>query len=121
MMGLRLSHALAVAKRHGIDYGATMLETEQIDEIAKAAATANLGSAKVVSVKSEHDVDWEGEAVIKILIELKPGSVDSISGDDVTKTLVEISDRLQQAGDDRFPMIQYATTDELEELAGGSD
>ena len=98
-----------------------MLDDKDIEDIVTTAAKSNLGSEKVVSVTSEPAIDSEGEGAIKILNELKPGSVDSISGDDVTKTLVEISDRLQQAGDDRFPMIQYATTDELEELRGGGD
>ena len=98
-----------------------MIDDRDIEDIATAVAKANLGGEKVVSVTSEPAIDSEGEGAIKILIELKPGSVDSISGDDVTKTFAQIWDRMQRAGDDRFPMVQYATTDELEYLRGVDD
>jgi hypothetical protein len=36
-----------------------------------------------------------------------------MDGEAVLNTLVQIVDRLQQAGDERFPIIEYATEEEL--------
>jgi len=98
-----------------------MLDTKQIDEIAKVAARANLSHASVVSVRSQTATDSAGDAALRITIELTPGSTSSISGEAVVKTLSQIWDRLQEAGDDRFPIIEYATSDELKELTEADD
>ena len=98
-----------------------MLDTKQIDDIAKAAASANLSSTSIVSVTSRPTIDSEGDAALRITIELTPGSTSSISGEAVVKTLSQIRDRLQEAGEDRFPIIEYATSDELKELTEASD
>src|SRR5438128_1488529 len=94
-------------------YIARMLTEQDIKSIATAVARENLGSAKVVSVMSEPTIDSDGDAALKISIVLTPGSTDSISGDAVVGTLSGIQQALQAAGEDRFPIIDYATEDEL--------
>ena len=89
--------------------------------IAMTAARTNLGRDNVISVRTRPALDSEGEAAISIIIELRPGSVESISGDDVTKTFAQIWDQMQRSGDDRFPIVQYATSDELQDLLEGTD
>jgi len=98
-----------------------MLDTKQIDDIVKVTASSNLSSAGIVSVTSRPVVDSEGDAALRITIELTPGSTSSISGEAVVKTLSQVRDRLQEAGEDRFPIIEYATSDELIELTGAND
>jgi hypothetical protein len=98
-----------------------MLDTPQIDKIAKDAASETLGAANLVSVTSRAKVDWMGDEALEIMVVLTPGAPALISGDAVNKTLSEIHDRLQKAGDERFPFIEYATEDELRELAEADD
>jgi hypothetical protein len=98
-----------------------MLTKEQIDNIAKVTATSNLSSSMVVSAVSEPIIDSGGDAALRITIVLTPGSTASISGDALLKTLAQIRDELQKQGDARFPIVDFATSDELDELAEASD
>ena len=92
-----------------------MLEQKKIIEIAQKVAVANLSSTAVNSVLSEPTVDSQGREALQITIVLEPGVAEKFKGDAVLKTLVEIQSQLQTAGEDRFPIVQYATEDELNE------
>jgi hypothetical protein len=110
-----------VAARDKVSYVNLMLDTKQIDEIAKNVAVETLGGANVVSVSSQPKVDWMGDDALEIFVILTPSAPASISGDAVNQTLSKIHDRLQEAGEDRFPFMRYATVDELKELAEADD
>ena len=102
-----------LAVSHGICYVDPMLDAKQIDEIATNAARKNMGDGNIVSVTSQPKVDWQGDDALEIMVILAPGAPASISGEAVIKTLSEIHERLQEAGEDRFPFMRYATEDEL--------
>jgi len=55
------------------------------------------------------------------MIVLTPGAPALIGGEAVIQTLSRIHRRLQEAGDERFPFMRYATEDELKELAEADD
>jgi hypothetical protein len=93
------------------------MENKEIDSLAKQIATANLTSAIVTSVVSSQAVDSTGNPALQITIVLAPGSTDKIGGDAALNTLVRLQQALQERGEDRFPIVEYATEDEL--LAGG--
>lgn len=96
-----------------------MLELTKVDEIVNKAASAILKApAGVQRVISEPTAGWLGDEVLHITIVLKNGSVDHISGKDTLDTLVSVDRALREAGDDRFPIIDYVTE---EELASGDD
>ena len=98
-----------------------MLDTKQIDEIAISVANATLGAANVVTVSSQPMVDWMGDDALEIFVILAPNAQPSISGDAVNQTLSKIHHRLQEAGEDRFPFMRYATENELKELEEAED
>jgi hypothetical protein len=62
-------------------------------------------------------VDSEGRDALKITIVLMPGSTASIESkaEAVLDTLVQIKNRLQEEGEERFPIVEYATQEELDE------
>jgi hypothetical protein len=99
--------------------GHTMLDEKRIREIAQEVATANLTSANVSSVSSSAAVDSEGHDALRITIVIKPGSASKIKGDATLDTLVGIQDRLRAEGEERFPIVEYATKKELS-ASGGS-
>jgi hypothetical protein len=94
-----------------------MLDREKIEEIAKKVAIANLTSASVSTVQSEPFIDSKGHEAVRITIVLTPESVASIDGKMTLNTLVQINNELQRAGEERFPLVEYATAAELEEGA----
>ena len=93
-----------------------MLDLEQVTQISSEVAKANLPPQGVVRVQSEPTVDSQGQDALYLTIVVAPEAADRVSGDAVVNTLVQIHDRLRDAGDDRFPIIEYTTEAELEEI-----
>jgi hypothetical protein len=92
-----------------------MLEADKIIKIAKVAAAANLASSAVSRIISETTTDSEGRDALRITIVVNPNSIDKLTGDATLDTLVQIQEDLRKAGEERFPIIEYATEKELQE------
>jgi hypothetical protein len=92
-----------------------MTSEKRIRQIARQAATANLGSANFSSVINSTATDSTGQEALRITIVIKPGAETKITGDAALDTVVEIQDRLRKAGEERFPLVEFATTEELGE------
>jgi hypothetical protein len=89
------------------------------DEIARAAADfarSRFGSQVVGRVLSEDRIDSQGQDALHLTIVWAPGSTPRLDGDAILGTLVQIHRHLLDAGDERLPLVDYATEDELEEL-----
>jgi hypothetical protein len=99
-----------------------MLTTEQIDRIGQDVAVAHLPAGVVKNVSSRPDVDWDGDAIIRVLFVLTDKGVDDITGGQAIKALSALLDRLEAAGETRRGTIDYATEAELaaEQAAYGS-
>jgi hypothetical protein len=65
---------------------------------------------------SEPTIDSEGEEAVRITIVIKPDALGKLKGDPVFDTLVGIHTRLRAAGEERYPLVRYATEAELDEL-----
>ncbi|MGY4304228.1 hypothetical protein ACVIJ6_001471 [Bradyrhizobium sp. USDA 4369] len=95
-----------------------MLDNLQIAKIAREVAAANLSSsAAIADVTAASRVDSAGSDALRITIVLRPVVDAKIAGEAVLDTLVQIQERLQAAGEDRFPLLEYTTEDEA--IAGG--
>jgi hypothetical protein len=91
-----------------------MLKERDIDDIAHAAASTTLTSDTIISVTSSPMVDSVGDPALRITITVTPESTKAITGKDALRTLAEIQRRLQEQGEDRFPIVEYATSKESE-------
>jgi hypothetical protein len=96
-----------------------MLDEKRIREIAHEVAFDKLTSANVTSVSSSAAIDSEGRDAVRITIVIKPGAASKINGDAALDTLVGIQERLRAEGEERFPIVEYATKRELS-ASGGS-
>lgn len=92
-----------------------MTNEKRIRQIVRQAATANLGSANFTSVINSTATDSTGHEALRIAIVIKPGAETKIKGDAALDTVVQIRDRLRKAGEERFPLVEFATTEELRE------
>ncbi|WP_244425098.1 hypothetical protein [Bradyrhizobium sp. STM 3843] len=109
---------MPVANRSNAAYNAMMLENSQIAKIARQVATANLSSSAVVTtVTTAPFTDSEGRDALRITIVLSPVEGAKIEGDATLDTLVQIQEHLLAAGEERFPLLEYATENEV--TAGG--
>jgi hypothetical protein len=91
-----------------------MLDQKKIDQIAHEVATANLTPQVVVRASSSPTSDSEGRDALRIMIVIEPDAVTRVSGDAVVDTLVQLHDRLRREGEERFPIVEYATEEELQ-------
>jgi len=89
-----------------------MLSAEKIDEIVLDIAGKKLPRESVDHVNSFDATDSEGHEAVRIVITLKPNVASRMDGDAVLDTLVGIQSRLSAAGEDRFPLVEYASTDD---------
>ncbi len=94
------------------------MEAAQIADIASDAARATLPRKTVERVISEPVSDSEGRDALRVTIVIAPNSVAKLTGDALLDTLVRIQRDLQEAGEERVAIIEYATEDELKEDAG---
>jgi hypothetical protein len=91
------------------------LDQDKIARITKAAATTTLGSESFVDVTNTSITDSTGDSALQITIVLTPESTDEITGERALRTLSEVRRRLQEAGEERLPIVHYATQEELAE------
>jgi hypothetical protein len=92
-----------------------MLDEDRIRQIASEIATANLSSSNVSSIAHSTTSDSQGNEALRITIIIKPGAESRIQGDAALDTLVQIQDRLRKEGEQRLPIVEYATEKELTE------
>ena len=91
-----------------------MVEHVQIERIARDVVNANTAFDSVVSVSSRDGLDWTGDPIVRISIVVKPEAADVLTGKAPLNILTGISDQLMAIGEDRFPILDYATTADLE-------
>lgn len=90
-----------------------MLDADKINEIIREIAEANLGSGTVDHVLSEPAVDSQGNDALRITIVITPSAASKLVGDPLLDTLLQIQTTLSEKGEERFPIVEYATKDEL--------
>lgn len=95
-----------------------MAENAVIVSIATDVVSANTAPKSVRSVTATNSSSSTGEDVLRIVVELAPEAAGKLQGDAPLNILVQLQDRLQQMGETRFPIIDYATTDELTATSG---
>ncbi len=92
-----------------------MLQPVDIEREAVEVARKNLGAKHVVRAIAAPAVDLDGDDAWRITIVIEPEAVDAIGGDAVLDNLVQIHERLRQHGDERLPIVDFATEEELRE------
>ena len=95
-----------------------MLTLDQIDRLVGEVAAATLSSGVVDRIYTEPTIDSLGREALRITIVIEDDAVPKISGDAALETLVGVHKKLQEAGEERFPIVEYATH---EDLAEGGD
>jgi hypothetical protein len=98
-----------------------MLEALELQELARRIVHNRVPSVHLDDVLTENFTSSDGEDALRITLVLTPESVDAISGEDALKLLVDIRNGLVGAGEERFPIVEYATPEDLAEEADQAD
>lgn len=92
-----------------------MLESPQLQKLAREIVGKRMPKVELEDVFTVPITDSEGEAALRITLVLTPESVGAITGEDALKLLVALKDELYRQGEERFAIVEYATSDDLEE------
>lgn len=93
----------------------SMLQPADVEREAVEVARKNFGPKRVTRAIAEPAVDLDGDDAWRVTIVLADdAAVDAISGDEVLDNLVQIHERLRQKGDERLPIVHFATEEELQ-------
>lgn len=92
-----------------------MIELREVDQVVEKAASVGLGRADVKRAFSEPGVDSEGREALRVTIVLGRGAMERVSGDSALDTLVRIQRDLRGRGEERLPIVEFVTEEELEE------
>lgn len=90
-----------------------MLQPGDIERNAVEIARRNFGEENVLRAEVHPWVDSDGDDTWRVLIVVDPKIADTISGEVVLNNIIELHNRLADAGEDRMPFLQYATEEEL--------
>jgi hypothetical protein len=90
-----------------------MLTLDQIDRLVGEVAATTLAPGVVNRIFSEAVIDSAGGDALRITIVIDDNALSKISGDATVDTLVAVQKRLFEAGEERFPIVEYATVREL--------
>jgi hypothetical protein len=90
-----------------------MLNDPQIQAMLKQIAAGVLPSVELLEIRTEPSVDMEGRDALRITLVLTEEAAKLFSGDEASRLLMDLHDGLLLQGDERFPVIYYATPADL--------
>jgi hypothetical protein len=90
-----------------------MLNYPQITEIA-GKAVRKVADADIERIVTGPATDSQGNDALRITLVFKLDGARKLTGDQALDMLVNIQKLLRAKGEDRLPMIQYTTEDELD-------
>jgi hypothetical protein len=92
-----------------------MLHDRRIIEIAERVAKAQIPGTGLERIVSEPATDSEGNEALRITVILKPETAEALTGDSALDLLVGLQNALRGEGEERFPIVEYATEVEFGE------
>ena len=84
----------------------------------RQAVARELGDENVVRVESVRASDSTGNDSARVTVVLSENAIRNVSNDSVLNAVVSLRERFRALGQDRSPLIQYATESELKQNAG---
>jgi hypothetical protein len=99
-----------------------MLQNGRIKEIALEVARANLGLERIDDALVEPAMNSLGEDAFRIIVVVRNGERPRLTGHATIQFMLRLDDRLEQEGEPRQTIPEFATPEDLaEEIAGDDD
>jgi hypothetical protein len=89
-----------------------MLELPQIGEMLKQIATGVLPAHELLEIRTEPSVDADGRESLRITLVLTDEAAKTFTGEQASRLLLDLHDSLLNKGEERFPVLYYATPDD---------
>jgi len=91
-----------------------MLDIDRITEIARNVYRQKLGPKRVEDVKVKATIDSQGDEALRVIVVIVPSALKYLRrGEEVSAARFEFGEQLERAGEGRFPIVEYATREEL--------
>lgn len=90
-----------------------MLDDPQIQKLMKQIAAGVIPANQLLEVRSEPMLDSEGQDALRITLVLTDEAAKTLTGSQAVLLLTDIHDSLLNVGDERFPLLYYATPSDL--------
>ncbi len=90
-----------------------MLNDPEIQKLMKQVASGLIPGQQLLEVRTEPSVDSEGKDALRITLVVSDEAATTLTGDQLASLLVDVHDCLLREGDERFPLIYYATQSDL--------
>lgn len=97
-----------------------MLDNKEIDDIVKKAARAHFPARSIRRLFSEPAIDSQGREALRFTIAVTPDALQRAADDALLEALAQIRRNLGSAGEDRFPIVNYATQADLDDVSAES-
>jgi hypothetical protein len=114
---LRPSEARQIKWRPGY-YLSRVKPDEARDRLIQQALVSVLGTNNVVRVENQPTTDSLGREALRVIVVLRPGAARRLENGAPLDALVSLQKRLGDMGDQRTPLIEYATEAELADYGG---
>lgn len=86
-----------------------MLEDPQVQKLMKQVAAGIFPATELLDVRAEPASDQDGKDALRITLVITDDLVDKLTGEQLADLLTEIRDLLLVQGDERFPLLHFAT------------
>jgi hypothetical protein len=121
-----LAHVLVeIGKKEGAQgkwkpgfYKSKLAPKDAFGRLIRQALSEKLGEDNVVRVEYGPTTDSWGRDALKIMVVVAPDAAQRLANAAVLDALVQLRQRLREMGEDRTPIVQYATEADLEQDAG---
>jgi len=90
-----------------------MLDPKEVNRIVKKAASASLDGLEVTRVFSEPGIAFDGSEILNVTIVLRDFDETIEADRNVLDTMMKVLRALQGRGEDRFPVLTFATEADL--------
>ncbi|WP_428534171.1 hypothetical protein [Rhodopila sp.] len=89
-----------------------MLDLKEVNQVVKMAAVAAL-KREGLRIYNVPATDSDGREALHVTIILLGGKRKEVSGDSALDAIVRIQRDLRRSGEERFPIIEFATDEEM--------
>jgi proline racemase len=99
-------------------YRSRIKPKEAFSKLIRQALVGELGNNNVVRVEFVTTTDSRGRDALKVTVVISPGATERLKNGATLDALVSLRARLHEMREERIPVIEYATEEELAQDAG---
>ena len=98
-----------------------MLDDPRLQKLFSQVIGGKVSARHLVEFRTEPSVDAAGQDALRVTLVLTELGARELTGDQVSSLLIELHDSLVREGDERFPVLHFATVADLQDTGEDDD